>query len=77
MSFSSDVKNEIITKEYTRYLAALSELAAMICFGGKLKKTGTKYVFSIVSENPKIARRAYSLMKGALSVSSRIKIKKI
>ncbi|MBQ8525375.1 MAG: DNA-binding protein WhiA [Clostridia bacterium] len=77
MSFSSDVKNEIIQKEYTREHAAISELAAMICFGGKLRKIEGKYIFSIVSENPKISRRAYSLMKGALAVSSRIKIKKI
>ena len=77
MSFSSDVKNEIINKEYTRELAAISELAAMICFGGKLKKIGGNYVFSIVSENPKISRRAYSLMKGALGVASKIKIKKL
>ena len=76
MSFSSDVKNEIIQKEYTRELAAISELAAMICFGGKLKKTDGKYVFSIVSENPKISRRAYSLMKGALMVNSKIRIRK-
>lgn len=77
MSFSSDVKNEIIQKEYTRYNAAISEIAAMICFGGRLKKTDGEYSFSIVSENPKICRRAYSLMKGALSVSSKIKIRKI
>ena len=70
MSFSSDVKN------YTRELAAISELAAMICFGGKLKKADGKYIFSIVSENPKISRRAYSLMKGALMVNSKIRIRK-
>lgn len=77
MSFSSDVKNEIISKEYTRELAAISELAAMVCFGGKLRKNEGNYIFSIISENPKISRRAYSLMKGALSVNSKIKIKKV
>lgn len=76
MSFSSDVKNEIIKREYTRELAAISELAAMICFGGKLKKIDDGYVFYILSENPKISRRAYSLMKGALGINSKIKIRK-
>lgn len=76
MSFSSNVKNEIITKKYTREHAALSELAAIVCFGGKLKKSDGEYSFSLVTENPKIARRIYSLLKGALTVNSTIKIRK-
>ncbi len=74
MSFSSNVKNEIIAKKYTREQAALSELAAIICFGGKLRKNDGEYVLSLVTENPKIARRMYSLIKGALSINSTIKI---
>ncbi len=76
MSFSSNVKNEIIAKKYTREHAALSELAAIICFGGKLRKNEGEYTLSLVTENPKIARRIYSLLKGALNVNSTIKINK-
>ncbi len=76
MSFSSDVKNEIISKEYTSEASALSELAAIVCFGGRLKKTSGRYELSFVTENPRIARRIYSLLKGTLNVNSRIKIRK-
>ena len=75
MSFSSDVKNEI-TKKYTNEKSALAELTAMVCFGGKLKKNENGYFFYILTENPCTARRVYSLLKGALEISSRIKIRK-
>ena len=76
MSFSSEVKNEIISKDYTNEMSALSELAAIVCFGGKLRKTDGNYILTFVTENPRIARRIYSLLKGTLTVSSRIKIRK-
>lgn len=76
MSFSSDVKNEIILKDYINEKSALSELVAIVCFGGKLRKVDGKYVLSFVTENPRIARRIYSLLKGTLTVNSRIKIRK-
>ncbi len=76
MSFSSNVKNEIISKEYTKEASAISELAAIVCFGGKLKKTDGSYVLTFVTENPRIARRIYSLLKGTLTVNSRIRIRK-
>ncbi len=76
MSFSSDVKNEIISKEYTKEASAISELAAIVCFGGKLKKSDDSYVLTFVTENPRIARRIYSLLKGTLTVNSRIRIRK-
>lgn len=75
MSFSSDVKNEI-TKKYTNEKSALAELTAMICFGGKLKKGDNGYYFYVLTENPRTARRVYSLLKGTLEISSRIKIRK-
>ena len=76
MSFSSDVKNEIISKDYINESSALSELVAIVCFGGKLRKNDGKYVLTFVTENPRIARRIYSLLKGTLTVNSRIKIRK-
>ena len=75
MSFSSDVKGEI-TKKYTNEKSALAELAAMVCFAGKLKKDERGYYFYVLTENPRTARRVYSLLKGALEISSRIKIRK-
>ena len=66
MSFSSEVKNEIISKDYTNEMSALSELAAIVCFGGKLRKTDGNYILTFVTENPRIARRIYSLLKGTL-----------
>lgn len=76
MSFSSNVKNEIISKKYTSEASALSELGAIVCFGGKLRKTDGEYSLSFVTENPRIARRIYSLLKGTLTVNSHIKIRK-
>ncbi len=76
MSFSSNVKNEIISKKYTSETSALSELGAFVCFGGKLRKNDGAYVLSFLTENPRIARRIYSLLKGTLTVNSRIKIRK-
>lgn len=74
MSFSSDTKNELIKIKNASVSVSLSELMGAVAFGGKIKREKSGFVLQIATENPKVARRIYQLMKDAASVASKIKI---
>lgn len=76
MSFSSDTKNEIVKIKNVSTAAELCELMGAVAFGGRLKREKGTLVLATVTENPKIARRLFQLMKNAANVTSRIKINK-
>lgn len=66
MSFSSDTKNEIAAIEMTGDCCARAELLAVICFCGRLRPDG----LVMGTENPKVAKRVYELIKYAFGISA-------
>lgn len=76
MSFSQDAKNELVKIKNVSTAAEICELMGAIAFGGRLKREGGRLTLSVVTENPKTARRLYQLMKSAIGVNSKIKINK-
>lgn len=58
MSFTTDIKNEIINIEYSNY-ELIAELSAIINIGAIIEKES----FSLFFENLSIARRIYKLIK--------------
>lgn len=76
MSFSSDTKLEIIKNEINKKCCAIAELLAIVCFGGALVKTETGYSLQINTENAKIARRIYNLIKFIFNINANINVYK-
>ncbi len=76
MSFSSDLKAELSMLPITDMCCACSELTAVVAFAGKLRRSGEGYVFSVATENAKVAKRVYDLIKFVFDIVSKIKISK-
>ncbi len=72
MSFASEVKNELCTKGFGKNCCMRSELAAFILFTAHVDGDTIK----IVTENPSVARRVFSLFKRVVGVNASVVIKK-
>ncbi len=76
MSFSRDTKNELVKHKNVSTSAAVCELMGAVAFGSRLRRENGSLKLITVSENPKIARRIFQLMKDALGIVSKVKINK-
>lgn len=76
MSFSSDTKNELSKINNVSTSAAICELMGAVAYGSRFKRENGNLRLITVTENPKIARRVFQLMKDAAGVVSKIKIHK-
>ena len=76
MSFSSDVKNEIISSNESTKRQKLSLVLGMLCFGARLIKDGERTKLRFSTENPKVARKLYTLIKNEFSVMTKLTIHK-
>ena len=76
MSFSSDIKNELVKIKNTNSDVLKSELTGAVAFGGKFRHGKEGLMLQIATENAKVARRIYQLLKEALGIASKIKIHK-
>ncbi|MBQ4629695.1 MAG: DNA-binding protein WhiA [Clostridia bacterium] len=74
MSFSSDVKSEIIkTNEKTKKIR-IAKLMGMLCFGARISKSENGFHLKFATENPKIARLLYTLIKKDCEIQSEIRV---
>ena len=76
MSFSSDMKSELCMLPITDMCCACAELSAIVSFSGRIRKSESGYVFSVFTENPKVAKRVYDLIKFVFNIQSKILISK-
>lgn len=76
MSFSSDMKSELAVLPVENMCCACAELSAIVAFAGRLRKTDNGYVFSVITENAKVAKRVYDLIKFVFDINARIVISK-
>ncbi len=76
MSFSSDTKNELVKIKNVSTSAAICELMGAVAFGGRLRREKGSLRLVTVTENAKIARRIFKLMKETLGIVSKIAINK-
>lgn len=76
MSFSSDVKNEIISsvKDTKKQKTALA--LGMICFGARLVTDNGHMKLRFATENPKIARKLYTVIKNDFAIPAKLRIHK-
>ncbi len=63
MSFSKEVKSELIRKMGKQKCCQLAELAALIKANGSLEIVNNNLVLKLESKNPAVARRLYKLLQ--------------
>ena len=63
MSFSKEVKSELIRKMGKQKCCQLAELAALIKVNGSLEIVNNNLVLKLESKNPAVARRLYKLLQ--------------
>lgn len=74
MSFSSDMKTELSLLPIKDMCCACAELSAIVSFSGRLRKKNNEDVFVIITENAKIAKRIYDLIKFVFDINSKVGI---
>jgi len=76
MSFSSDIKKELVRAGMDERCCMQAELCAFICFGGNISFSGGQYVLKISTESASAARRCFSLVKKLFDIKTELDIKK-
>ena len=76
MSFSSDVKNEIIASLETSRKQKLCYILGMLCFGSRLVNFEDTVRLRFTTENPKAARKFYTIIKNEFSIKAKLTIHK-
>ncbi len=76
MSFSSDVKNEIIASANDTKKQRTAFVLGMVSFGARLITEDKHIKMRFVTENPKIARKLYTLIKNDFAIPSKLTIHK-
>lgn len=77
MSFSTQVKNELSRIIHQLRYVKIAELSAIIRTGGSIQLMGfNKLSLKIVTENPAIARKVFSLIKSCYNIEVEIQVKK-
>ena len=74
MSFSSDVKTEIINNTEKTKKVRISKLLGMLCFGARISHSGDGLHLKVATENPKIARLLYTLIKKDCSICANLRV---
>lgn len=76
MSFSSKTKNELTRMIGEDKCCQIAELSALIKMSGTMSLSGFKRIdLTVVTENPAIARRVFSLLKKVFAINSEIHVK--
>ena len=76
MSFSSDVKNEIISSLDIGRKQKLCYILGMLCFGSRLVNFEDTVRLRFTTENPKAARKFYTIIKNEFSIKAKLTIHK-
>lgn len=74
MSFSSEVKNEIMSQTEMTKRQRIARLIGMLCFGAHISDSQDGYRLKFSTENPKIARAFYQLIKKDCEITARLRV---
>lgn len=74
MSFSADVKNEIINQTEMTKRQRIARLLGMLCFGARISDSKDGFRLKFATENPKIARTLYQLIKNDCAIKANLRV---
>ena len=74
MSFSLDVKNEIISQKGITKKQRMARLLGILCFGSKLMKSPNGYSLKFATENSKLARYLFYILKKDCEIKANLRL---
>ncbi|MBE5966286.1 MAG: DNA-binding protein WhiA [Lachnospiraceae bacterium] len=75
MSFSQEVKDELSRQFSTARHCRLAELAAMLSYGGQIKRTGSHNYLRFQTESIAVARKYFTLIKKTFNINMDLSIR--
>lgn len=69
MSFSGEVKEELSKRIGTSRHCQIAELAAFVCFNGRVSVDQGHVILSMDTENPQVVRKYFTLLKKTISIN--------
>lgn len=76
MTYGLQTKNELARCDLGRACCQRAELAAFIRLGGNIQITGKRLALNVVTSNPAVARRIFTLFKQLFNLSSEILVRR-
>lgn len=76
MSFSKNVKEELSLQMSSARHCRLSELAAILSYGGQMMQNKSGFYLRLQTENPVVARKYFTLIKKTFNISIDISIRR-
>lgn len=76
MTYAMQVKNELARRDLGNICCQAAELTAFIRYSGKLQVSGQRLALHVITSNPAIARRIFSLFKQAFKLSSELLVRR-
>ncbi len=72
MSFSGEVKEELSAVISTSRHCQIAELAAMVCYGGRLESGERQRSLTVQTENEKVIRKGFTLLQKSFNICTGI-----
>jgi cell division protein WhiA len=76
MTYALQAKNELARRELGKECCQAAELAAFIRLSGNIQISGKRLTLNVVTSNPAIARRIFSLFKQVFNLSSELLVRR-
>ncbi|MBT9139669.1 MAG: Sporulation transcription regulator WhiA [Dehalococcoidia bacterium] len=76
MTYALQAKNELTRREFGRVCCLAAELIAFIRLSGNIQISGKRLSLNVVTSNPAIARRIFSLFKQLFCLSSELLVRR-
>jgi cell division protein WhiA len=76
VTYALQTKNELARRELGRECCQEAELAAFIRLSGNIQISGKRLTLNVVTSNPAIARRIFSLFKQVFNLSSELLVRR-
>ncbi len=76
MTYALGAKNELARRDLGKTCCGIAELAAFIRLGGNIQIAGKRMALNVVTSNPAIARRIFSLFKCIFDLNSEVLVRR-
>lgn len=76
MTYALQAKNELTRREFGRECCQAAELTAFVRLSGNIQISGKRLSLNVVTSNPAIARRIFSLFKQLFCLSSELLVRR-
>src|SRR5690554_822445 len=76
MTYAMQAKNELARRELGRACCQAAELTAFIRYSGNIQISGQRLALHMITSNPAVARRIFSLLKQTFKLNSELLVRR-